>query len=128
MDISTKAIRYQQWVEVIREWSMSGMSKKQFCTAKGINEKQFHYYQRCIRNMLAHEREGHLLAEESSSIMPAENQGVRPQIVKLQVEGMVRDKPETISFSLNGMNITVSENIPAPFLAKLLEAANHGTR
>ena len=49
-----------------------------------------------------------------------------PQIVKIPLGNFVFGK--TISFSLNGANFTVPEDIPTSFLAKLLEAASHGTR
>ena len=34
MDNTTAVIRYQQWIELFREWSASGLNKKQFCKEK----------------------------------------------------------------------------------------------
>lgn len=45
MDGKTTEIRYQQGVQVIQNWSNSGLTKSDYWQKKGINEKQF-YYQR----------------------------------------------------------------------------------
>ncbi len=130
MDVATAAIRYQRWVQVIQDWSNSGLSKRDYCQQHEIDEKQFYYYQRRIRAVLAAQTERPALPEGSSGL--AENsegqQRNRPQIVKLRFSGMTQVNSSTISFSVNGMNFSVPENIPAPFLAKLLEAVSHGAR
>ncbi len=130
MDVATAAIRYQRWVQVIQDWSNSGLSKRDYCQQHEIDEKQFYYYQRRIRAVIAARTEQPVLPEGSSGL--AENsegqQRNRPQIVKLRFSGMTQVNSSTISFSVNGMNFSVPENIPAPFLAKLLEAVSHGAR
>ena len=133
MDGKTAEIRYQQWVQVIQAWSTSGLSKRDYCQQKGIDEKQFYYYQRRIRSLIAAHAEQQALPEGNSSVVPGSAtsgwQAERPQIVKLQFPGMTPSSSNSmISFSVNGMNFSVPENIPATFLAKLLEAASHGSR
>ena len=130
MDRATSEIRYQQWVQVIQAWNSSGLSKRDYCQQNGINEKQFYYYQRRIRAIIAAQADQPGLPEGRPEIaeLSAEQRSIRPQIVKLQIPSMEQTGSSTISFSVNGMNFSVPENIPASFLAKLLEAASHGTR
>ena len=113
MDGKTVEIRYQQWVQVIQDWSNSGLSKRDYCQQNGIDEKKLYYYQRRIRSIIASQREQQALPEGS---------------VKLRFSGMEQADSTLVSFSVNGMNFSVPENIPSSFLAKLLGAASHGTR
>ena len=131
MDANTAEIRYQRWVQVIQDWSKSGLSKRDYCQQNEIDEKQFYYYQRRIRAIIAAQAEVPGLTEGSFSVAAAssaEQQSNRPQIVKLRFPGMAEAKAPMISFSINGMNFSVPETIPASFLAKLLEAASHDSR
>ena len=130
MDVATAEIRYQHWVQVIQDWSNSGLSKRDYCRQNAITEKQFYYYQRRIRAIIAAQAERSTLPEGNSGLTAnsVERQSNRPQIIKLRFSEMAQENSSTISFSVNGMNFSVPENIPAPFLAKLLEAASHGAR
>ena len=131
MDAKTAEIRYQRWVQVIQDWSKSGLSKRDYCQQNEIDEKQFYYYQRRIRAIIAAQAEVPALPEGSFSVAAAssvEQQSNRPQIVKLRFPEMGQANASMISFSVNGMNFSVPEAIPASFLAKLLEAASHGSR
>lgn len=130
MDATTAEIRYQRWVQVIQDWSKSGLSKRDYCQQNAIDEKQFYYYQRRIRAIIATQAKQPALPESSSGL-PANSVGQqsnRPQIVKLPFSGMAQANSSMISFSVNGMHFSVPETIPASFLAKLLEAASHGSR
>ncbi len=130
MDATTVEIRYQRWVQVIQDWNRSGLSKREYCQQHEISEKQFYYYQRRIRAIIAEQGERPALPEGSLEMTTcsAGQQSARPQIVKLRFPGMAQENDFMINFSVNGMNFSVPENIPAPFLAKLLEAASHGSR
>ena len=130
MDATTAEIRYQRWVQVIQDWSNSGLSKRDYCQQNAIDEKQFYYYQRRIRAIIATQAERPALPESGSGLTANSvgQQSNRPQIVKLQFSGMAQANFSMISFSVNGMNFSVPEAIPASFLAKLLEAASHGSR
>ena len=130
MDAITAKIRYQRWVQVIQDWNNSGLSKRDYCQQNAIDEKQFYYYQRRIRAIIATQAERPALPEGSSGLAAnsVEQQSNRPQIVKLRFPGMGQANASMISFSVNGMNFSVPEAIPASFLAKLLEAASHGSR
>ena len=130
MDAKTAEIRYQRWVQVIQDWNNSGLSKRDYCQQNAIDEKQFYYYQRRIRAIIATQAERPALLEGSSGLAANSvgQQSNRPQIVKLQFSEMGQANASMISFSVNGMHFSVPETIPASFLAKLLEAASHGSR
>ena len=130
MDATTAEIRYQRWVQVIQDWSKSGLSKRDYCQQNAIEEKQFYYYQRRIRAIIAEQSERQALLEGSSGLAASSvsQQSNCPQIVKLRFPPMAQANASMISFSVNGMNFSVPESIPASFLAKLLEAASHGSR
>ena len=77
MDTNTAIIRYQNWIDIFREWADSGMTKRDFCREKNIHEKTFFYYQRKVRNIAA-----------ESAGLPAAASGSRPEIVKISVRKM----------------------------------------
>ena len=128
MDKTTTAIRLEQWANIFREWSSSGLTKTEFCRQRGIKEKLFFYYQRRIRNILAEQSGVAALPDSGTDLIEImkEAKTKPPQIVRIPLGNFVSGK--TISFSLNGADFTVPEDIPTSFLAKLLEAASHGTR
>ena len=130
MDAKTAEIRYQRWVQVIQGWRNSGLSKRDYCQQNEIDEKQFYYYQRRIRAIIAAQAEVPALPEGGFSVAASSvgQQSNRPQIVKLRFPGTGQANTSMISFSVNGMGFSVPETIPASFLAKLLEAASHGSR
>lgn len=130
MDAKTAEIRYQRWVQVIQDWSKSGLSKRDYCQQNEIDEKQFYYYQRRIRAIIAAQAERPALPEGSSGLAANSvgQQSNRPQIVKLRFPEMAEASASMISFSVNEMSFSVPEAIPASFLAKLLEAVSHGSR
>ena len=132
MDGKTVEIRYQQWVQVIQDWSNSSLTKRDYCRQNGIDEKKLYYYQRRIRSIITSQREQQAFPEGGSDLSPAAisagHESGRPQIVKLRFSRMEQADSTLVRFSVNGMNFSVPEDIPSSFLAKLLGAASHGTR
>lgn len=49
MDKITHEMRLIKWTPIIRECRGSGMSVKSWCVQNNVNEKQFYYWQRLIR-------------------------------------------------------------------------------
>ena len=109
---------------------MLNLRRNTHCQQNAIDEKQFYYYQRRIRAIIAEQSEQPALPEGRFSVAASSvrQQTNRPQIVKLRFPGMALANAPMISFSVNGMSFFVPENIPASFLAKLPEAASHGSR
>jgi len=131
MEKQTAAIRYQRWAQIIQDWGSSGLSKRDYCQEKGIDEKRFYYYQNRIRSLLAAQTEEQTWNDGNAGMMTMLSANGksdrRPQIVKLRLDSAVSFGTTPVHFSVNGMNFSVPENIPEPFLAKLLEAARHGS-
>ena len=55
MDNITHEMRLAQWTSIIRECNNSGMSKKSWMSANDIDEKQFYYWQRRVREEVIQE-------------------------------------------------------------------------
>lgn len=56
MDIITNEVRLSHWIATIQECNNSGLSKRQWCQKNDVNEKQFYYWQRRIRNQIYDKR------------------------------------------------------------------------
>ncbi len=127
MDKATTAIRLEQWANIFREWSASGLNKTEFFRQRGIKEKLFFYYQRRLRNIVAEQAGVSSLSENSTDLVEIVRaaKDKKPDIVRIPLGTFTSGR--TVSFSLNGAHFTVPEDIPASFLAKLLEAASHGS-
>jgi hypothetical protein len=65
MDKITHEMRRSQWTSIIRECNSSGISKKSWITANNVDEKQFYYWQRRIRQEAIHELQPTLPAATS---------------------------------------------------------------
>ena len=46
------AYRAQEWVMLIQECSVSGLTKREFCQQHGISEKSFYYWLRKLRTQM----------------------------------------------------------------------------
>lgn len=64
MDKISHEMRLAQWTYIICECNSSGKSKKSWITANGIDEKQFYYWQRHVRE--------EVFQELQSSLSPAQ--------------------------------------------------------
>ena len=49
MDKITHEMRLSKWTTIVRECNNSGMPKKEWCAANGVDNKQFFYWQRRVR-------------------------------------------------------------------------------
>ena len=132
MDRKTAEIRYQQWAQIIQDWSSSGLTKRAYCQEKGIEEKKLYYYQRRIRRILAAQAEQQALPEGNcdpgNACAETGQRSSCPQIVKLRFADTQINQPRMIALSVNGMSLSVPEDISVSFLARLLEAACHDSR
>lgn len=72
MDKITHEMRLNQWTLIIRECRGSGMAVKAWCLENNVNEKQFYYWQRRVRE------------EAFSSLKKVEPQS-KPNFIQLPV-------------------------------------------
>lgn len=128
--------REREWAEIIKEYSRSGKSKKEYCREKGISEKQFYYHQRRIREGKEKQRVQEGDAEcsrksrekrDAAEAWTKEGEKKVPDIVKLKYSDTAEEKRDTVSFIANRVNFTIPENMPEEFLAKLLKAVRDDT-
>ncbi len=71
MDKTTHQMRHAQWTSIISECNSSGMSKKACIEANNIDEKQFYYWQRRIRQESLQELKPMALSTPSFVELPA---------------------------------------------------------
>lgn len=71
MDKITHEMRIAQWTSIIRKCNNSGMAKKSWMTANNINEKQFYYWQRRVREEAFQDLQPALSATTSFVELPA---------------------------------------------------------
>lgn len=49
MDESVRKVRRSKWMNLIQQWSASGLTKKEWCRQNDISIKSFYYWQRQLR-------------------------------------------------------------------------------
>lgn len=71
MDKITHEMRLAQWASLIRECNNSGMPKKSWLSTNDIDEKQFYYWQRRVREEVFQERQPSLPSTTTFVELPA---------------------------------------------------------
>ena len=103
MDKITHEMRLAQWTSIVRECNSSGMPKKSWITANNIDEKQFYYWQRRIRQEAIQELESPVPSAPSFAELPALSpdfhQSEQPDAV-LRIGNSVLEIRNTIAPSL----------------------------
>jgi len=116
MDKITHEMRLMKWTPIIRECRSSGMAVKSWCIENNVNEKQFYYWQRRIREEVF----GSLKKTELSS---------QPNFVQLPVPS--DSSRNTSSFSADmvihvGTNVLeLSNNVSEDLLTKVLKVLSN---
>ena len=64
--------RLQNWMEIIRECEESGLSKREFCSQRGISEKTYYYWLRKVRAAAATVIEPQLVRVDSPEMSSTE--------------------------------------------------------
>lgn len=98
MDRITHEMRLLQWTSIVRECRGSGMAAKAWCLENNMNEKQFYYWQRRVRE------------EVFDTLKKAESQS-RPNFV--QPPAPVDYSRNTSSFTAD-MIIHIGNNVVEP--------------
>ncbi len=93
------AYREQQWMEIIRDCRVSGLSNKAYCREKGISEKTFYYWLRKLRTAAA--------------------EGIGPQIVELKAP---THEKETVYIRFRGAELTLPGDTDVETIAAILRA------
>ena len=122
------------WQERVRECRTSGMSVKAWCKARGLDFTTYYRWEKkVLESVIPTQRGAKPDCEATALPMPVVQS--QPSIVKVEISSSdvvrVDDPPQsatgTVTFSINGTVISVSEDVSEQFLRKLVEAAKHGT-
>lgn len=118
MDNITHEMRLMQWAPIIQECHSSGMTIKSWCLENNINEKQYYYWQRRVR-------------EEVYSILEKAESKRKPNFVQLPVPVPADNLENTSSFTADmiihiGNNVLeISNTVSEELLSKVLKVISN---
>ncbi|WP_333646053.1 IS66 family insertion sequence element accessory protein TnpA [Lacrimispora sp.] len=116
MDKITHEVRLTNWTKLIQECLSSGLSKKQWCLQNQIDEKQFYYWQRRVREEIYAEQVSAAPVELSTSFVEV------PSLSKVK-------EPKSTNVSaqihVNGCTIEIADSASDEFLHRLLLALSY---
>lgn len=113
MDKITHKMRLDNWAHLIQECNSSGLSKKRWCEQNQVDEKQFYYWQRKVREDI-YTRQSSLLPTESTSGF------VEVPSVINKVEHPCERENSSATIHVNGCTIKIADSASDTFLRRLL--------
>ena len=116
MDKITHEIRLTNWTKLIKECLSSGLSKKQWYSQNQIDEKQFYYWQRKVREEIYAEQVSAAPVKLSTSFIEV------PSLSKVK-----QPKSTNVSAQIhvNGCAIEIADSASDEFLRRLLGALSY---
>ncbi len=108
MDIAkiTNDFRLSEWLQVMKEHKVSGMTVNNFCNSRGIRRHSFYYWQRKLREAASSE-----ISERTEADLAAPSGWLQ-----LKQEN---DSEDTIEVTINGFSINVSIDTNPELLKKV---------
>ena len=116
MIMTAAELKAQRWVSIIMECKTSGQSVPQWCNEHGINEKQYWYYHRKLRNHLTQEVGNH------TDIFPAT---LPPSSDVTFQEWKKPIRHGSAHIQLGNHQIEIDEDISDELLLKIIRAVSH---
>lgn len=116
MDSSVQAYRARQWMEIIHQCAESGMKKRDYCQAHGINEKTFYYWQRRLRDRMSSSLTNQLEADP----LPNPFVRLRPPMDSSKSDG----SGSAVFVSVGCIRIEIHDRVDEALLTKVLRAAS----
>ncbi|WP_143321927.1 IS66 family insertion sequence element accessory protein TnpB [Clostridium sp. HBUAS56010] len=116
MDKITHEVRLINWTKLIKECLSSGLSKKQWCSQNQIDEKQFYYWQRRVREEIYAEQVSAAPAERSTSFV---------EIPSLSKVKQPKSTNVSAQIHVNGCAIEIADSASDEFLRRLLGALSY---
>lgn len=115
MDKITHEMRLMQWTPIIRQCRSSGMTIKSQCVENNVNEKQFYYWQRRLR-------------EEVYSSLDKTKSKSQPNFVQLLTPlDSPRDRPAFMAdmvIHIGNNVLELSNTVSEELLSKVLKVMN----
>lgn len=109
--------RLTQWAPIIQECKKSGMNVKNWCLENNVNEKQYYYWQRKIREELS----GSLIQREESK---SPSTFIPISQLKPSVKTPSTFQPDLV-LSVGSIKVEISNSISPALLNEMLKIINH---
>lgn len=113
MDKLTHEMRLAQWTPIIQECRASRISVRKWCSQNQVNEKQFYYWQRRIRQ----EAHASLVKKEETSLMFA------PLPAASSSESL--SSQVAVTFHYGDLKIEISNHACQPLLSLVGQVLSH---
>lgn len=113
MDKITHEVRLANWTNLIQDCLSSGLSKKQWCLENQVNEKQFYYWQRRVREEVYKEQVSAAEPKQVTTFVEV------PPLSKL--EKPLLSNPSA-QIRVNGCTIEIADSASDIFIRRLLGA------
>ena len=116
-------MRLNNWAALINECNNSNMTKRAWCIANNINEKQFFYWQRRVRMQLAQK------LVPTSTLTPKFVEVSAPAITKPiaseQVSVQLAHPTSNAVLHIKDFTLEINNSISPELLSLLIEAITH---
>ena len=109
-------VRIQEWAELIRERNASGMTIREWCQARGLNENRYYYWLRKIRKTAC-------TALESRGDLVPQTRNEPPAFAQINV--IAEEHPDApasgISIHVNNASIQIGSDVPARQITAMMK-------
>lgn len=103
--LATKNYRLNQWIEIIRDCTQSGLKVDEYCESHGITHNQYYYWLRKVRQAALSSQQANDFVEITDYTAPSYDASEAAAIL-----------------SINGFDLKISNNASSDFIKKLLGA------
>lgn len=103
--IATKNYRLNQWTEIVRDCTQSGMKVDEYCEAHGITHHQYYYWLKKVRQAALSSQQANDFIEITDYADPPCDTSEAAAVL-----------------SINGFDLKISNNASSDFIKKLLGA------
>lgn len=113
MDKITHEMRLAKWTTIVRECNNSGLPKKEWCAANEVDNKQFFYWQRRVREEVF---------QEVKNIVPLET-----AFAELQApvcNSAIHTRPDSV-LNVGNYTLEINNTISKELLQTLMQVISH---
>ncbi|WP_342756270.1 IS66 family insertion sequence element accessory protein TnpA [Kineothrix sedimenti] len=118
MDKITHKMRLARWSKLIQKCNVSGLSKKQWCEQNQVDEKQFYYWQRRVREEAYTIQASMAPTDLSTGFVEV------PNVIKT-AEPKYECGSSSATIHVNGCMIEIADSASDAFLRRLIGALSY---
>lgn len=122
IDKTTYQMRLNNWAALINECNSSNMTKKEWCVANNINEKQLYYWQRRVRMQLVQNLDTATLAPKFVEV-PVQTETI-PTKVEQESIHLTQTNSDAV-LHIKDFTLEINNTISPGLLSLLIEAITH---